>query len=216
MLITATSRRQDSRNKRERRHLRPPGQTAQSAGAGVRLVARKEFVTWLQNQPAGSPGRFDADAALRFLRSLPAVTTDDLPPTLKPARHVAAASGGSPIPTIPLSPFESSAGSRTPAPQSSPSLGDMATIGDLWYDSATPRAELAVDQWLRTQPTAPARGTTTMTSDTSPEFVDLDEYTDAIDDHSADAVVARMWECIHLPAWASRRSARRSASPRPT
>jgi len=37
-----------------------------------------------------------------------------------------------------------------------------------------------------------------MTSDTNHEFLDLDEYTDAIDDPSVDAVVARMWEDIHL------------------
>jgi len=30
--------------------------------------------------------------------------------------------------------------------------GAKASIGDLWYDSATPRAELAVDHWLRTHP----------------------------------------------------------------
>ena len=29
--------------------------------------------------------------------------------------------------------------------------GDKVRIGDLWYDSATPRAEAAVDQWRREQ-----------------------------------------------------------------
>lgn len=29
--------------------------------------------------------------------------------------------------------------------------GDKARIGDVWYDSATPRAEAAVDQWQREQ-----------------------------------------------------------------
>ena len=27
--------------------------------------------------------------------------------------------------------------------------GDKKVIQDLWYDSATPRAEAAVDQWIR-------------------------------------------------------------------
>ena len=27
--------------------------------------------------------------------------------------------------------------------------GDNAGISDVWYDSATPRAEAAVDQWIR-------------------------------------------------------------------
>ena len=27
--------------------------------------------------------------------------------------------------------------------------GDKATIGDVWYDSATPWAEAAIDQWHR-------------------------------------------------------------------
>lgn len=29
--------------------------------------------------------------------------------------------------------------------------GDKVRIGDVWYDSATPRAEAAVDQWQREQ-----------------------------------------------------------------
>lgn len=29
--------------------------------------------------------------------------------------------------------------------------GDKKVIQDLWYDSATPRAEAAVDQWIRQQ-----------------------------------------------------------------
>jgi len=29
--------------------------------------------------------------------------------------------------------------------------GDKVKVGDDWYDSATPRAEAAVDQWLREQ-----------------------------------------------------------------
>ena len=37
-----------------------------------------------------------------------------------------------------------------------------------------------------------------MTSDTNHEFLDLDEYTHAIDDPSVDAVVARMWDDSHL------------------
>ncbi len=37
-----------------------------------------------------------------------------------------------------------------------------------------------------------------MTSHTNHEFVNLDDYTDAIDDPSVDAVVARMWDDIHL------------------
>src|ERR1700722_9070358 len=30
--------------------------------------------------------------------------------------------------------------------------GEKAALGDLWYDSAAPRAESAVDQWLRLHP----------------------------------------------------------------
>lgn len=30
--------------------------------------------------------------------------------------------------------------------------GDKAAIGDLWYDSAVPRAELHIDHWKRTHP----------------------------------------------------------------
>jgi hypothetical protein len=30
--------------------------------------------------------------------------------------------------------------------------GDKRVIGDIWYDSATVRAEAAVDQWLRENP----------------------------------------------------------------
>jgi hypothetical protein len=33
--------------------------------------------------------------------------------------------------------------------------GEKAAIGDLWYDSAAPRAELAVDQWQLTHPPRP-------------------------------------------------------------
>ena len=76
--------------------------------------------------------------------------------------------------------------------------GDKASIGDLWYDSATPRAELAVDQWLRTHPPQQPGGMTTMTNDTTHEFVNLDDYTDAIDDPAVDAVVSRMWDDNHL------------------
>ena len=87
----------------------------------------------------------------------------------------------------------------TPRPPSShPSGGDKAGIGDLGYDSATPRAEVAVDQWLRTHPPQQPGGLTNMPTDISHEFVDLDDYTHAIDDPAVDAVVARMWDDIHL------------------
>jgi len=126
----------------------------------VRLVARKEFVTWLKNQPAGSPQPLDADAALRFMRSLPAAPTDDLPPTLKGVRQARRHRIWRISHPYDLAvAFESSAGSRIPTPQSSPSSGaTKATIGDLRYDSAIPRAELAVDQRLRTHPPQPPEG----------------------------------------------------------
>lgn len=37
-----------------------------------------------------------------------------------------------------------------------------------------------------------------MPADTSHEFADLDDYTNAIDDSAVDSVVARMWDDIHL------------------
>lgn len=37
-----------------------------------------------------------------------------------------------------------------------------------------------------------------MTSDATHEFVDLDAYTDSIDDPTVDAVVSRMWDDVYL------------------
>jgi len=126
----------------------------------VRLAATKEFVTWLQNQPAGSPERRYADAALRFLRSLAAAPSDDLPPTLKRVRQARRHR----IWRV-SHPYDPAVAVRVlcwfPDPDTAVVAligGDKATIGDLWYDSATPRAELAVDQWLLTHPPQPPEG----------------------------------------------------------
>ena len=156
---------------------------------------------------------------MRFLRTLPAVPTDDLPPTLKRVRQARR----HPIWRV-SHPYEPEVAVRILCwfPDADTAVvaligGDKASIGDLWYDSATQRAELVVDQWLRTHPTPTTRGNSTMTTDTTDEFVNLDDYTDAIDDPAVDAVVARMWDDIHLHfAWASPRSARHSVSHKPT
>lgn len=126
----------------------------------MRLYAPQGFVHWLNSQPRGSPSRRYGDAALRFLRSLPAIPADDLPPTLKRVRQARRHR----IWRI-SHPYDPEVAVRVLCwfPQADTVVvvligGDKASIGDLWYDSATPRAELAVDQWLRTHPPQPPGG----------------------------------------------------------
>ena len=120
----------------------------------MRLYAPKEFVNWLNSQPEGSSSHRYGDAALRFLRSLPARPSDDLPPILKRVRQARRHQ----IWRV-SHPYDPGAAVRVLCwfPEADTAVvalvgGDKASIGDLWYDSATPRAELAVDHWLRTHP----------------------------------------------------------------
>lgn len=126
----------------------------------MRLFASSEFGIWLKNQPAHSASRRYADAALRFLRSLPAVPTDDLAPTLKRVRQARRHA----IWRV-SHPYDPEVAIRVLCwfPKADTAVvalvgGDKANIGDIWYDSATPRAEVEIDQWLLTHPPQQPRG----------------------------------------------------------
>ena len=120
----------------------------------MRIVAGREFSTWLAGiQAIQGPTRTWAMSLLAHLRDLEEQPTGDSA-TLKRVRQAKR------YEVWRLAhPFDPAAAVRILCwfPDQATAVvalvgGDKATIGDVWYDSATPRAEGAIDQWHREHP----------------------------------------------------------------
>ena len=119
----------------------------------VRIQASREFRTWFTNvNKEGGPVLARAGALLGVLRDLqakPAVESATLKRVRQAARHE--------IWRV-AHPFDPAVAVRVLCwfPDDETVVvaligGDKAGISDVWYDSATRRAEAGVDQWLREQ-----------------------------------------------------------------
>lgn len=121
--------------------------------AGVRIIAGREFGAWLsQIQKEEGPARTQALALLGYLRNLPERPASETA-TLKQVRQAKRYE----IWRL-AHPFDPEVAIRILCwfPDEHTAVvalvgGDKVRIGDVWYDSATPRAEAAVDQWQREQ-----------------------------------------------------------------
>jgi hypothetical protein len=117
----------------------------------VRIEASREFHTWLlEIQKAKGPAQVWAASLLGHLRELSEQPKEDSA-TLKRVRQAKR------YELWRLAhPFDPAVAIRIlcwfPDPAAAVVAlvgGDKVTIGDVWYDSATPRAEAAIDQWYR-------------------------------------------------------------------
>jgi hypothetical protein len=117
----------------------------------MRITAGREFRTWLAEiQKEEGPGRTQTLALIGYLRDLPArpeLETATLKRVRQAKRHE--------IWRL-AHPFDPEVAIRILCwfPDTHTAVvalvgGDKVRIGDVWYDSATPRAEAAVDQWRR-------------------------------------------------------------------
>lgn len=117
----------------------------------MRLEASREFTTWLRGaREKGGPLLTRAAALLAHLRDLHTEPTEESA-TLKRVRQARRHQ----IWRV-AHPYDPAVAVRVLCwfPDDHTAVvalvgGDKAPIGDIWYDSATPRAEAAVDQWLR-------------------------------------------------------------------
>lgn len=117
----------------------------------MRIEASREFGVWLtEMQKEDGPGRTWVFALLGYLRDLPEKPREETA-TLKRVRQARRHE----IWRL-AHPFDSGAAIRILCwfPDRETAVvaligGDKVRIGDVWYDSATPRAEAAVDQWQR-------------------------------------------------------------------
>lgn len=121
----------------------------------VEIEYGREFKTWLGNlKKEGGVRLALAAALLGYVRDLPAPPTEDTM-TLKRVRQCRR------YPVWRLAhPFEPEIAIRILCwfPNEKTVVvalvgGDKGPIGDVWYDSAAPRAEAAIDQWHREQET---------------------------------------------------------------
>ena len=118
---------------------------------GVRIMAGREFGAWLAAiQKEEGPTRTQALALLSYLRDLPERPESETA-TLKRVRQAKRHE----IWRL-AHPFDPEVAIRILCwfPDEHTAVvalvgGDKVKIGDVWYDSATPRAEAAVDQWQR-------------------------------------------------------------------
>lgn len=119
----------------------------------MRIVGRPEFLTWLRNVQKDGDVRWQWTAALLdHLRRLDRKPLEDSA-TLKRVRQT----NRHEIWRL-AHPFEDGVAVRIlcwfPDDQTAVVAlvgGDKSRIGDVWYDSAAPRAEASVDQWIREQ-----------------------------------------------------------------
>lgn len=117
----------------------------------MRIEAGREFCAWLGEVQKGTgPARTWALALLDHLRNLPERPREETA-TLKRVRQARRHE----IWRL-AHPFDPDAAVRILCwfPDQHTAVialigGDKVRIGDVWYDSATPRAEAAVDQWQR-------------------------------------------------------------------
>lgn len=120
---------------------------------GVRIMAGREFSAWLTAiQKEEGQTRTQALALLGYLRDLPERPESETA-TLKRVRQAKRHE----IWRL-AHPFDPEVAIRILCwfPDANTAVvalvgGDKVRIGDVWYDSATPRAEAAVDQWQREQ-----------------------------------------------------------------
>lgn len=117
----------------------------------MKVTATTEVREWLSGLEPGTARHRFAYAELRFLQRLERPPNADQPPTLKRVRQARR----HPIWRV-SHPYHPDVAIRIlcwfPDDATALAAGDKAAIGDLWYDSAVPRAELHIDQWKRTHP----------------------------------------------------------------
>lgn len=117
----------------------------------MRIQAGREFSVWFKNvREAGGPTLTRAGALLGVLRDLPGKPTEETA-TLKQVRQARRHE----IWRV-AHPYDPEVAVRILCwfPDDETAVialvgGDKAGISDVWYDSATLRAEAAVDQWIR-------------------------------------------------------------------
>ncbi len=123
-------------------------------GCRVRIEASRDFSSWLsQIQQEDGPARPQTLALLGYLRDIPERPQEETA-TLKRVRQAKRheiwrlAHPFDPEVAIRILCWFPNPGTAVVALVG----GDKVRIGDVWYDSATPRAEAAVDQWQREHP----------------------------------------------------------------